>query len=611
MTTSKEAFLHAVSPDYGYGGAIDGIRAKEYARLEGKCTVYLDHTGTTLYPASTVDAFARNLQEHIYGNPHSRHPSSTLTDGLVDETRLKVLAMCRADPSEYGVVFTANATAALKLCWEMCPLDAASASEFYYLRESHTSVVGLRALADSMKIAAHAIDADDVPAILATKPPPPVDGGEAAMAPSYSLFVYPAQCNYSGRRFPWTWPSLARHRQWLVAVDASAYAATSPIDLSNADAAPDFVALSFYKLFGFPTGLGALIVRKSRMPLLRKAYFGGGTGQLSSVMANTHWQMFRDTLHTRYEDGTVNFLDIIGLGIAIDEHRRIYGSMQAVAAHTHALYQWLYEQMHNLTHENGQHVCRLYIDHEMAHDPAQQGPVITFNLMRADGSPVGYAEVEAIASVNRIHLRTGGFCNPGAAQKWLQLTDADVRRHAEAGHVCWDDQDIIDGQLTGAVRLSLGAMSSYEDVAAWLTFLRQYYVEGMESAHRPAFFTTYRPKLHGPTDNITTAATSVHLSRLTIFPIKSCHGYSIPADTDWPVTAQGLLYDREWMLVRKDTERALTQKQYPILATIRPSISMARQELVVNAPGMDELRLPLQTLAEPSQRTDVRVCGEV
>ncbi|KAI8053734.1 pyridoxal phosphate-dependent transferase [Syncephalis plumigaleata] len=593
MTYTKEQLLQTISSDYGYNGTIDEIRRVEFARLKG--TVYLDHTGTTLYPTSTIKAFSRNLEEHVYGNPHSRHPSSTLSDRMVDQTRLKILALFKADPSEYSVVFTSNATAALKLCWEMCPLEAANdnddndnGSAFCYLHESHTSVVGLRALAQANHINVKAIDAHDVPALLTRQSSSSSSSSqwnEHHDRPIYSLFIYPAQCNYSGQRFPWQWASLARednhhqqpssssyhHHQWLVAVDASAYAATTPLDLSDASKSPDFITLSFYKIFGFPTGLGALIVRKSLLPILRKSYFGGGT--VSSVAAHTPWQTFRDTLHTRYEDGTVNFLDIIGLGIAIEN----------------------ISEMSALTHDNGRRVC----------------PVITFNLMRGDGSPVGYAELEAIASVNRIHLRTGGFCNPGAAQKWLQLTDTDIVRHAKAGHVCWDDQDIIDGQLTGAVRLSLGAMSNDEDVIAWMNFLKQYYVEDADtSSQQPAFFTTYRPKQQGPSNN--TSIALAYMSHITIFPIKSCHGYTLPDNIDWPVTEQGLLYDREWMIVSKETQRALTQKQYPKLATIHPTISLEQQELIIQAPDIDALHVPLKTLTDTTTRTkQVRVCGEM
>jgi molybdenum cofactor sulfurtransferase len=46
--------------------------------------------------------------------------------------------------------------------------------------------------------------------------------------------------------------------KWKVMLDAAAYAPTQPLDLTEFPA--DFVAVSFYKLFGFPTGLGALLV---------------------------------------------------------------------------------------------------------------------------------------------------------------------------------------------------------------------------------------------------------------------------------------------------------------------------------------------------------------
>ena len=48
-------------------------------------------------------------------------------------------------------------------------------------------------------------------------------------------------------------------------------------------------ALSFYKIFGYPTGLGALLVRRSAMPLLAgKLYFGGGTVAVSCADADVY-----------------------------------------------------------------------------------------------------------------------------------------------------------------------------------------------------------------------------------------------------------------------------------------------------------------------------------
>lgn len=64
------------------------------------------------------------------------------------------------------------------------------------------------------------------------------------------------------------------NHHFFVMLDCAAFAATHQLDLSTAK--PDFVSLSFYKLFGYPSGLGALIVRKEAAEELRggKVYFG-------------------------------------------------------------------------------------------------------------------------------------------------------------------------------------------------------------------------------------------------------------------------------------------------------------------------------------------------
>lgn len=51
--------------------------------------------------------------------------------------------------------------------------------------------------------------------------------------------------------------------QWKVMLDAAAFVPTQPLDLTQFPA--DFVSISFYKMFGYPTGLGALLVRRLRL----------------------------------------------------------------------------------------------------------------------------------------------------------------------------------------------------------------------------------------------------------------------------------------------------------------------------------------------------------
>lgn len=50
-------------------------------------------------------------------------------------------------------------------------------------------------------------------------------------------------------------------RDWLVCLDTASYLASSPLSLTHVK--PDFAVMSFYKLFGFPTSLGALLIRKT------------------------------------------------------------------------------------------------------------------------------------------------------------------------------------------------------------------------------------------------------------------------------------------------------------------------------------------------------------
>lgn len=151
-------------------------------------------------------------------------------------------------------------------------------SRFCYLTDSHTSVVGMRGIAAAMNVPSLPVKPKD----MLSSPNGIVAGEQSCKTPL--LFCYPAQSNFSGTKYPLRWieeirsgklhPVNVRGR-WFVLLDAASYVSTSPLDLSAHPA--DFVPLSFYKMFGFPTGLGALLVKNEVASLLRKTYFGGGT----------------------------------------------------------------------------------------------------------------------------------------------------------------------------------------------------------------------------------------------------------------------------------------------------------------------------------------------
>jgi molybdenum cofactor sulfurtransferase len=121
--TAYHQFL-AAHPDYATTGALDDLRAAEYARLDAHGQVYLDYTGGGLHAASQVHEHAQMLSGQVLGNPHSASPSSIKMTQHVEQARAAVLAYFNG-VGEYTAIFTLNASGALKLVGESFPVRAA------------------------------------------------------------------------------------------------------------------------------------------------------------------------------------------------------------------------------------------------------------------------------------------------------------------------------------------------------------------------------------------------------------------------------------------------------------------------------------------------------
>ena len=98
------------------------------------------------------------------------------------------------------------------------------------------------------------------------------------------------------------------------------------------------------------------------------------------------------------------------------------------------------------------------------------------------------------------------------------------------------------------------------------------------------------------------APSTVTLSGLYVYPIKSCAGIPLQSAD---LSATGLRHDRSWMLV-DETGEFMSQRAHPRMALI--SIRFSAEHLIVSAPGMEELEIPLYPQAESS--IDVRVWGD-
>ena len=472
-----------------YPSPIGRIRKKEYPQLKGSqvltpvrilltvslaATTYLDHAGATLYPRSLIETVSNDMINNTFGNPHSNSPSSILSSSRINSARMRLLHFFKADPEHFDLIFVANATAAIKLVVD-CMIDYSDSLWYGYHNESHSSLVGSREVVT--KSTCFASD-DQVENWLNGSPPDNI----MAEIEGMGLFAFPGQSNMTGRRLPLDWSRRLRcspnriHENIYSLLDAAALASTTQVDLSDEMLAPDFTAISMYKIFGYPD-LGALIVRKASGHVLgRRRYFGGGTVDMiinGNGDTSANWSSLKDALHERLEDGTPPFHSIIALEWALKIHERIYGSMDCVSRHTCSLSKVLFDGMRVLRHQNGRPLCTIYCANTSTYgDPKRQGPTIAFNIMDPTGQWIGKSTVEKLAIANGIQLRTGGLCNPGGIAASLDLTPQEMRANFAEGLRCGNDVDILNGKPTGVVRVSLGAMSSIEDVHAFLAFLR-------------------------------------------------------------------------------------------------------------------------------------------
>ncbi len=461
-STELDTFLQAY-PTYGDTQVIDELRRTQYARLDAGEHVYLDYTGGGLYAESQLEQHQALLRRNVFGNPHSSNPTSQAATHYVESARQHVLKFFNADPQEYDVIFTNNASGALKLVGESYPF---SKSGHYLLTfDNHNSVNGIREFA-------HARGAQ-VTYIPVGLPDMRVDSstlagylGRASQEAHNNLFAYPAQSNFSSVLHPLEWVEQAHEAGWDVLLDAAAFAPTSRLDLGRFK--PDFVPLSFYKMFGYPTGIGALIARREALAKLHRPWFAGGTITVASVQGDKYY--LADG-HTAFEDGTLDYLDIPAVEIGLRYLDSI--GYDVIHERVRCLTGWLLDHLVEMVHSTGQHLVRIY----GPTTTEQRGGAVTANFFDKDGHPIDHRYIESEANKSNISLRTGCFCNPGAGEIALGISrvelDVCFTRPGHESRLSLDDFRLcIDGKNSGAVRISVGMVTNFNDVQAVLEFAR-------------------------------------------------------------------------------------------------------------------------------------------
>jgi molybdenum cofactor sulfurtransferase len=464
----------------------------------------MDHAGTTIYTRSLIEQFSAKMISNLYGNPHSGSAPAKLSREMIDSVRVKALRFLGADPKDFDLVFTANSTAAIKLVAESfqdVALASSAAQSFWYgyHKDAHTSLVGVREYTNS---SFHCFGSDtEVDNWLQGYH---LNSTLEKTTGMLRLFAYPGQSNMTGRRLPLSWTrqlrqsSLAHHQDSYSLLDAAALATTAELEFNDPESAPDFTVVSFYKIFGFPD-LGGLIVRKKSGHILSwRKYFGGGTVNMLTVLHEATVQRKDSTIHDGLEDGTLPFHSILALDCAIDDHKRLYGSMKTVAQHTAFLIRRLYAGLSRLSYIDGRSLCTIYHNTSSRDnfdaDPKTQGATMAFNVVQADGTYLGHSVVEKLANDKGIYLRAGGLCNPGGIASALNIEPWQIKRAWAAGCGCGKPGalEIVNGRPTGVVRASLGAMTTVKDVDSLLYFLSDTFVQPLVTHPLQALAETFK-----------------------------------------------------------------------------------------------------------------------
>ncbi|MEM9138284.1 MAG: cysteine desulfurase [Pseudomonadota bacterium] len=280
--------------------------------------VYLDNGASAQKPRAVIDAVTQ-AYESEYANVHrGLHYLSNLATENYEAVRGKIAAFLGA-ASEDEIVFTSNGTEATNLVaygWAMPRIEPGD-EIILSVMEHHANIVPWHFLRERFGAVLRWIDVDvnghlDPEAVI------------AAMGPKTRIVALTHMSNVLGTVVDLA-PicAAARERGIITVIDGCQGAVHMPVDVVEMGC--DFYVITGHKLYG-PSGSGALYGRAELLAEMRP--FKGG-GDMINVVAKE--EVTYNTPPMRFEAGTPNIVQMIGLGAAIDYLTGI--GMDRIAAH--------------------------------------------------------------------------------------------------------------------------------------------------------------------------------------------------------------------------------------------------------------------------------------
>jgi molybdenum cofactor sulfurtransferase len=453
--------------------------------------IYFDNASSKLYNKSLLtDIINKESDSLYYSNPHSLNKTSISTTQKINEIRTKVLNYTNASSDIYDCIFTSGTTHGLKIVGEY--FNWTNKNNFIYTIDNHTSVIGIREYALKKGSTVKVVDFnndDKLETIISFTNNNDNDNNEKINSDNINfdindtndntndinnncvnLFIMPAESNFSGKLYDRKLINEVKKEfgETIFLYDVAKYISTNELDMS--DNLIDIVPISFYKIFGFPTGLGALIVKKSISKYLNKTYYGGGTIIVNSSYNNYHVK--NNNFVERFEDGSPNYINIIYLEKFLDNK---YINTVKIKIITY----YFLQKISDLKYQNGKHVFEIYdLNAELNFKEfcKKHGTIVSFNLLKSNEDYIGYKQVELLLNENNISVRTGCLCNSGACMKNLKFTPDNIKHNFELGHDCNNFIEIIDNKITGVIRASFCEKNTLDEIDYFIKVIQQNYM---------------------------------------------------------------------------------------------------------------------------------------
>jgi cysteine desulfurase/selenocysteine lyase len=276
-----------------------------HERAHGHPLIYFDNAATSQKPRAVMDAL-RNFYEHENANVHrGLHTLSSRATEAYEKARQRVAEYIGAANAN-EIIFTRGTTESINLVAQAWGGKFIREGDVMLLTvmEHHSNLVPWQLLAERTGARLRFVPVLDDGTLGFNELP-------SLLTPEVKLFAFTHISNSLGTINPVAELCAKAHAVGaLTLVDAAQSIGHMPIDVRELGC--DFLAFSGHKMCG-PTGIGALYARADVLDSM-PPWHGGGEMIVSVTLENS---TFKKPPH-RFEAGTPNIADAIGLAAAID-----------------------------------------------------------------------------------------------------------------------------------------------------------------------------------------------------------------------------------------------------------------------------------------------------